>query len=208
MQTSTEATRTPLSPDDVLELLREGNARFRGGKRADRNLLEQVRDTSGGQWPMAAVLGCIDSRVSPEVVFDQGVGDIFSARIAGNFLNDDLLGSLEFACHVAGAKLIVVLGHSHCGAVKGACDRVELGHLTQTLSNILPSVDAVSTPSDPAERTSSNPAFVDSVARENVRRTVAKLTERSDVLRAMVDAGTLRVVGAMYDVESGDVELM
>ena len=208
MQTCTQETRAALSPEDVLRELQKGHARFREGGRADRDLLAQVRETCDGQWPMAAVLGCIDSRVSPEVIFDQGIGDIFSARVAGNFLNDDLLGSLEFACHVAGSKLIVVLGHSHCGAVKGACDHVELGFLTHTLANLQPAVDAVKSPSDPADRTSANAGFVDAVARENVRRTVHALRERSDVLRELAEAGSLLIVGAMYDVTSGDLELL
>ena len=156
--------------------------------------------------PFAVVLSCIDSRTSAELIFDQGLGDIFSVRIAGNFLNDDILGSMEFACHVAGAKLIVVLGHSHCGAIKGACDRVELGLLSGMLRKIQPSVDAVTEPVDAAERSSANVGFVDAVARDNVKRSAQGILERSDVLRTMHEAGTIEVVGGMYDVVSGSVD--
>jgi len=160
------------------------------------------------QWPFAVILSCIDSRVSAELVFDQGLGDIFSIRIAGNFVNDDILGSLEFGCKVAGAKLVVVLGHKHCGAIKGVCDGVELGHLTGMLAKLKPAMDAVSTPVESARRNSSNDVFVQAVARKNVDLTVENVLERSDVLRAMLDAKEIEVVGAMYDVETGEVELL
>ena len=175
---------------------------------ADRDLLEQVQDTRGGQWPFAAVLSCIDSRVSSELIFDQGIGDIFSVRIAGNFANEDILGSLEFSCKAAGAKLIVVLGHKHCGAVKGACDGVELGNLTQMLAKLQPAVNSVSEPSDASQRNSKNGDFVQAVAVSNVRMTIAKILEGSPVLREMQDAGEILVVGGMYDVESGTVEFL
>lgn len=154
------------------------------------------------------MLSCIDSRVPAELVLDQGVGDIFNIRIAGNFLNDDILGSLEFACCVAGAKLIVVMGQSACGAVKGACDNVELGHLTGMLKKIRPAIDAVDSPREPENRCSANADFVESVARENVRRTVAGIAERSEVLRELRDTGAIEIVGAMYDVSSGSVEFL
>ena len=206
MHAHTHETRKNLSPDDALEILREGNGRFRANLRANRNLLQQVNETTAGQWPFAVVLSCIDSRTSAELIFDQGLGDIFSIRIAGNFLNDDILGSMEFSCAVAGAKLIVVLGHSHCGAIKGACDHVELGLLTGMLQNIQPAVDAISLPAETDQRTSANGDFVDAVARENVRRGVDGIVKRSDVLREMRDSGKINVVGGMYDISNGGVE--
>jgi carbonic anhydrase len=189
-------------------MLREGNGRFRANLRANRDLLQQVNETRAGQWPFAAVLSCIDSRTSAELIFDQGLGDIFSVRIAGNFINDDILGSLEFACRLAGAKIVVVLGHSRCGAIMGACDGVELGHLTGLLEKIRPAVDGVPNPSDPSSRTSADAGFVDAVARENVSRGIKTILERSSVLHEMQAAGAIDVVGGMYDVGSGEVEFL
>lgn len=206
MHAHTHESQEKLSPAEALRILKEGNQRFCANLKANRDLLQQVSETSEGQWPFAVVLSCIDSRTSAELVFDQGLGDIFSVRIAGNFLNDDILGSMEFSCRVAGAKLIVVLGHSQCGAIKGACDNVELGLLTGMLKNIQPAVDAVSSPSDPKERCSANAGFVDSVARENVRRTMEGITKRSDVLREMQDHGSIEIVGGMHDISTGAVE--
>ena len=208
MRTHTAATRDLLTPSAALQILKEGNERFRANLRANRNLLQQVNETRDGQWPFAAVLSCIDSRTSAELIFDQGLGDVFSIRIAGNFLNDDILGSLEFACHLAGAKIIVVLGHSKCGAINGACDGVELGHLTGMLAKIKPAVAAVPHPIDPTERTSKNSEFVDAVARENVRRQVAAIPERSEVLRKLLDASKIDVVGGLYDIATGEVEFL
>jgi carbonic anhydrase len=208
MHTHTLETRDRLTPADALQILKDGNARFCSNLKANRNLLQQVNETSEGQWPFAVVLSCIDSRTSAELIFDQGLGDIFSVRIAGNFVNDDILGSMEFACHAAGAKLIVVLGHSKCGAIKGVCDGVELGLLTKMLQNLQPAVDAVSSPKDPALRRSSNDDFVEDVARENVRRTVAEVPARSEVLRKMLDQGAICLVGGMYDVETGAVHFL
>jgi carbonic anhydrase len=206
MHTSTQQTREPLTPADALQILKDGNARFAGNTRANRDLLQQVNETSGGQWPFAVVLSCIDSRASAELVFDQGVGDIFSIRIAGNFLNDDILGSMEFACQVAGAKLIVVLGHSHCGAIKGACDGVELGNLTGLLAKIQPAVEGVTEPRAAAERTSANGAFVEAVSRKNTELALEGIPLRSEVLRSLRDDGSIAIVGAMYDITSGIVE--
>ena len=202
------SSQATIDPARAIALLKEGNARFLAAKGADRNLLQQVDETSGGQWPFAAVLGCIDSRVSAELVFDQGIGDLFSVRIAGNFANADILGSLEFACKVAGSKVIVVLGHSSCGAVKGACDSVELGNLTQMLGKLKPAVDSVAEPSDPSERGSHNAAFVQAVAEANVGATIEHILAESEVLREMKEAGEIDVVGAMYDVASGRVDFM
>ncbi|MCI0454864.1 MAG: carbonic anhydrase [Candidatus Dadabacteria bacterium] len=191
------------TPDQALALLKEGNERFVSGKMLKRDLMAQVRATAWGQYPFAAVLGCIDSRVPPEFVFDQGIGDIFSARVAGNFADTDIIGSLEFATRIAGAKLIVVLGHTECGAIKGACDNAQLGNLTQTLSNILPAVYAVRDVQ--GERNSKNNAFVQQVTEANVRLNVQALTDRSTVMQGLVKQGQLKVVGAMYDVSTGRV---
>lgn len=208
VHTHTKEIRESLSPADALQILKDGNERFSGNLKANRNLLQQVNETRDGQFPFAAVLSCIDSRTSAELIFDQGLGDIFSVRIAGNFLNDDILGSLEFACHVAGAKLIVVLGHSRCGAIKGACDNVELGHLTGMLRKLTPAVEAIVDPVDPALRTSHNEEFVDAIAVENVRQVVASIPVRSRVLHEMRFADKIDIVGGFYDVTSGSVEIL
>ena len=199
----TAETQAALTPADVLQLLKDGNARFLAGEPLERNFLEQVRQTAGGQYPMAAILGCIDSRVPHEIVFDKGVGDVFSARVAGNFVNTDILGSLEFAAAVAGSKVIVVLGHTECGAVKGACDNVELGNLTSTLANIAPAVYAVDDIEGP--RSSANKDFVHEVAHTNVDLTVQNMVDRSPVIRGLVESGDLVVIGAMHDVSTGEV---
>jgi carbonic anhydrase len=204
--TQTAASQKALSPDQALALLKEGNARFVAGNMQQRDWSAQVAATASGQYPHSVILGCVDSRVPPEVVFDQGIGDIFSARVAGNTINTDLLGSMEFAAAVAGSRAIVVLGHTSCGAVKGACDGVELGNLTQTLSNISPAVYAVR--DIPGERSSKNAAFVDAVAHENVRMTVDNILERSNTLSDLVAQGKLKVVGAMYDISTGKVTFL
>jgi len=201
-------TQAAMTPSRALELLREGNQRFQDSRFAERDLRQQMRDTADGQWPYAAVLGCIDSRAPAELVFDQGLGDLFNVRIAGNIVNEDILGSLEFACKAAGAKLIVVLGHQSCGAVMGACDGVELGNLSQMLNKLEPAIAAVKEPEDPGQRTSRNAGFVHAVAVENVRQSRAAVLDRSEVLRAMKAAGQIDVVGAMYDLESGAVEFL
>jgi carbonic anhydrase len=195
-----------MTPEQALSALKDGNERFVNGKMLQRNLMAQVRATAAGQYPFAVVLGCIDSRVPPELVFDQGIGDIFSARIAGNFANTDIIGSIEFAAKLAGAKLVVVLGHTECGAIKGACDNAQLGSLTQTLSNITPAVYAVKDVCD--DRASTNKAFVQKVADENVRLTVQALTERSAILKDLVAGKRLKVVGAMHDVATGRVSFL
>ena len=204
--TQNSESQASMTPDRALELLIEGNRRFTEDQRENRNLLQQVAATTGGQWPYAAVLSCIDSRVSAELVFDVGIGDIFSARIAGNVANEDLLGSLEFACKLAGSKLVVVLGHTHCGAVKGACDGAKMGNLTTLLSKLQPAVDAISEPSDAGQRNSGNKAFVQAVATKNIQLTVQAIRDRSDVLREMEEDGDIKIVGAMYDIETGAVE--
>lgn len=188
--------------------MKDGNARFLNNQKADRNLLEQVSDTSKGQFPFATVLSCIDSRVSSELIFDQGIGDIFSVRIAGNFVNTDILGSMEFACKLAGTKVIVVLGHTSCGAVKGACDHAELGNLTSMLGNIAPAVDAVTEPADASQRNSGNIDFVNTVAEKNVQLTIDRIIAESEVLAEMLKSGEIEIVGAMYDVGSGTVTFL
>jgi len=192
-----------VTPDRALRVLQEGNARFVDGKSVNCDLLAQVRATAGGQAPFAAVVGCIDSRVPPELVFDQHIGDIFAARVAGNFVNTDIIGSLEFATRIAGAKLIVVLGHSECGAVKGAVDDARLGNLTATLANIRPAVIKVKAIEGP--HTSGNKRFVQAVADQNARDAAAMLVTRSDVLRDLVDQGQLKIVSAMHDVGTGRI---
>ena len=199
-------SQAEMTPASALEALRAGNDRFLAGQATERNLMQQVEQTTGGQWPFAVVLSCIDSRAPAELLFDQGIGDVFNIRIAGNFANEDILGSMEFACKVAGAKLILVLGHTACGAIKGACDSVELGNLTGMLKKLRPAVDATAEPSDPAQRTSANAAFVDDVARNNVEQTKANIVERSQLLREMLDDGEIGIAGAIYDVRSGKVD--
>ena len=205
-ETQTKQTQAATTPQKALQMLKEGNARFVNNRMVKRNLMRQVKKTAGGQFPFAAIVGCIDSRASNELIFDQGIGDIFSARIAGNFVNDDILGSLEFACKVARAKLIVVLGHTECGAVKGACDDVVMGNLTQTLANIKPAVTAVS--GYESDRSSKNNAFVQAVTDKNVVLTVHRIRERSPILRDMVNKAEIGLVGAMYDVHTGKVRFV
>ena len=167
--------------------------------------MNQVKQTSTGQYPFATVLSCIDSRVSSELIFDQGIGDIFSVRIAGNFVNEDILGSMEFACKLAGTKLVVVLGHTACGAVKGACDHARLGNLTALINKIEPAVEAVTEPTDESQRNSSNIDFVNEVAKKNVYMTIDNIRESSQVLKEMEDAGEIEIVGGMYDIKTGEV---
>lgn len=204
MRTLTRELRDTLTPTAAIEVLRKGNERFVNNLRANRNLLQQVNDTSAGQHPLAIVLSCIDSRTSAELIFDQGLGDIFSCRIAGNVLNDDILGSMEFACKVAGAKAVVVLGHTKCGAIMGACDGVKMGNLTGLLHKVDEAI-ALETETT-ADRTSKNPQFVQRVAEQNVLLVKRQVMERSPVLAAMISQSELALVGGMYDVDSGAVE--
>ena len=198
-----KARQDAVSPDQALQMLQEGNARFVNGRSVNCDLLVQVKATADGQAPFAAVVGCIDSRVPPELVFDQQIGDIFAARIAGNFVNTDIIGSLEFATKLAGAKLIVVLGHTECGAVKGAIDDARLGNLTATLANIRPSVIKIRSVEGP--QTSKNKKFVQAVADQNAKDAAAMLTARSEVLRDLVAAGKLKIVSGMHDVATGKI---
>jgi carbonic anhydrase len=205
MRTQNKETQGHLTPQRALDILLEGNKRFVNNLKANRHLLKQVNETSTGQFPFAAVLSCIDSRTSAELVFDQGLGDIFSIRIAGNCVNEDILGSMEFACKVAGSKLILVLGHSKCGAIKGACDDVRMGNLTALLTKLRPAVDDTATS---GTRNSGNAAFVEDVALRNVQLAMEQITQRSPILKEMVENGEIMIAGAMYDVENGQVELV
>ena len=208
MMTQTKESQMSLDPYGAITLLKEGNTRFVNQKMANRDLIQQVKETTSGQYPFATILSCIDSRVSAELVFDQGVGDIFSARVAGNIVNDDLLGSMEFACKLAGTKVIVVLGHTACGAVKGACDDAKMGNLTILLSKIQEAVQSVKEPENPELRNSKNLDFVNAVAEKNVALTIQNIRNRSNVLKDMEDAGEIKIVGAMYDIADGKVHWM
>ena len=199
-------TQSAITPSRAIELLKEGNARYTSGNMTERDLNLQQSQTSGGQWPFAAILGCIDSRVPSELIFDQGIGDLFNARVAGNFSNKDILGSLEYSCKVAGAKAVVVLGHSACGAVKGACDGVELGNITSMLANLKPAIDAVTDETE--NRTSSNGAFVQKVVESNVHLTVEDIRRDSPTLKEMEDNGEIVIAAAVYDVASGKVDFI
>ena len=207
MKAHTKETQAAISPNKAIDLLKEGNQRFQSNKEVDRNLLAQVSDTSTGQYPFATILHCVDSRVSAELVFDQGIGDIFSIRIAGNFVNEDILGSMEFTCKLAGTKVIVVLGHTACGAVKGACDDAKLGNLTTLLEKLKPAVEAVSEPADTAKRNSANIDFVNNVAEKNVYMTIDNIRERSAVLKDMEAQGEIKIIGAMYDIKDGSITI-
>jgi carbonic anhydrase len=205
MKAHTKETQATTTPQLALEFLREGNQRFVSNLKVNRDLLQQVNQTREGQWPFATILSCIDSRTSAELIFDQGLGDVFSIRVAGNVVNTDILGSMEFACNVAGSKLLVVLGHTSCGAVKGACDHVELGNLTELLSKIQPAIYQESSVLDPSLRNSKNRPFVESVARLNVQRSVKAVVERSFILEQMIENKQIGVIGAMHDIETGVV---
>jgi len=203
MRTQTREIQANLTPRKAFDILRHGNERFVSNLRFNRNLLQQVNETSDGQHPFAIVLSCIDSRTSAELIFDQGLGDIFSARIAGNVLNDDILGSMEFACKVAGAKLIVVLGHFRCGAIKGACNHVEMGHLTGLLNKISPALHSVH---ESGHGDCEPDELVERVAMENMRHQMRAIVERSPILEQLLRDGQIGIVGGMYSVENGTVE--
>jgi carbonic anhydrase len=199
----TQETQASTTPQRALEFLREGNLRFVKNLKANRDLLQQANQTRDGQWPFATVLSCIDSRTSAELIFDQGLGDIFSIRIAGNIINTDILGSMEFACSVAGSKLLVVLGHTRCGAIKGACDHVEMGNLTELLAKLQPAIYQERSFLDPAQRNASNAAFVENVTRINVHRSVKAVIERSFILEQLVEEEKIGVVGGLHNLETG-----
>jgi carbonic anhydrase len=199
----TKSTQAAMTPESALAELKAGNARFVAGHPLKRDLPADVKATASGQYPYAVVLSCLDSRQPIEIVLDQGIGDIFSARVAGNVLNDDILGSMEFACKLSGSKLITVIGHSNCGAIKGAIDDAQLGNLTGLLGKIKPAMDAV--PADVQPRTTKNHDFVDDVSEANVRLVMQQIRERSPVLKEMLDNGQIGLVGGMYDLSTGKV---
>ena len=203
MKTLTKEMQDEITPAMAIELLKEGNKRFVNNLKVNRNLLQQANETSDGQHPFAVILSCIDSRTSAELIFDQGLGDVFSIRIAGNIINEDILGSMEFGCKVAGSKIIVVLGHTKCGAVKGACDHVEMGNLTALLSKIQPAVYDEKTVTD--NRNSGNKDFVEKVASINDKRSVNSIIERSPILKEMIEAGRIAVIGGNHDITTGIV---
>lgn len=205
--TTTKAEQQAMTPDQALARLKEGNRRFLAGTSVAQDFPGQVKISGEGQYPFATVLSCIDSRTAPEQLFDLAIGDAFAPRIAGNIVNADILGSMEFATAAAGSKIIVVLGHTHCGAVKGSCDSVELGNLTGLLGKIRPAVDATKDIGG-GDRSSKNDAFVDAVAHNNVKMTVAAIRSGSSVLADLEASGKIKIVGAMYDVETGAVEFM
>ena len=198
-----KAKRDAMSPDEILQLMKKGNQRFRQGRRESRDFLAQQRKTAKGQYPAAVLLTCIDSRAPAETIMDLGIGDIFNCRVAGNIANEDILGSMEFACKVAVAKVVLVMGHTACGAIKGAIDNVELGNLTGLLAKIKPAVKATTYS---GARTASNYEFVDAVARTNVGLTTADIRSRSPVLRELETSGAIKIAGAMYDLQNGAVD--
>jgi len=204
MKTLTKEMQNAITPTMALNLLKDGNKRFVNNLKINRNLLQQANDTSDGQHPFAVILSCIDSRTSAELIFDQGLGDIFSARIAGNIVNEDILGSMEFGCKVAGAKIIVVLGHTKCGAVKGACDNVALGNLTGLIEKIKPAVNQETTTTE--NRTSSNANFVENVAELNVSLSVKNILLKSPIIAEMVKNEEITIVGGVHDISSGEVK--
>ena len=205
MKAHTKETQAAMTPELSLQALKDGNQRFINTTQVVRDLKAQVDATSNGQYPFATVLHCIDSRVSAEHVFDQGIGDLFSIRIAGNFVNEDILGSMEFACKLAGTKVLVVLGHTACGAVKGACDHARMGNLTALINKIEPAVDAVELPEDESMRNSSNISFVNTVAAKNVEMTLNDIRDKSEILKEMEANGDLIIIGGMYDISNGKV---
>jgi carbonic anhydrase len=205
MITQNRETQDKTTPELALQFLKEGNRRFLKDASIERDYHYQIAQTAGGQFPFAVILSCIDSRIPTEIIFDKGIGDLFNARIAGNIVNEDILGSMEFACKVAGAKLILVLGHTSCGAIQGACDHAELGNLTGLLGKLKPAVEA--TPdTGSSDRSSANKSFVDAVARKNVELTIEQIKEKSPVLKEMLENGEIGISGAMYKIDSGEVE--
>lgn len=204
MYKHSKESQSTLTPEMALQYLKEGNSRFVNNLRANRDLLSQVNATRDGQYPFATVLSCMDSRTSVELIFDQGLGDIFSIRIAGNVLNHDILGSMEFGTKLAGSKIIVVLGHTQCGAIKGACDDVHLGNLTQLLEKIKPAIDS-ETATAAENRTGKNPEFVKNVTENNVRHVIGQLKAESTIIAELADSGAIKIVGGLYHLETGAV---
>jgi carbonic anhydrase len=206
MRTHSKETQAELNPDLALEILKEGNDRFVKNLKANRNLLQQVNDTAQGQFPFATILSCIDSRTSAELIFDQGLGDVFSIRIAGNILNEDILGSMEFATKVVGTKIIIVLGHNKCGAIVGACNNVELGNLTALLNKVKPAIALEKETTE--NRTGSNVRFVDNVTTNNVIHTIERIRRESPIILDLENTGAIKIVGAIYNVDNGRVNFL
>ena len=200
-----KSQRDKLTPDDIIAMMRKGNERFRRGEESPHNYLEQQEVSAKGQYPAAVILSCIDSRAPAETIMDLGIGDCFNARVAGNIANEDILGSMEFACKLAGAKVVLVMGHTSCGAIKGAIDNAQLGNLTGLLAKIRPAVEATEYS---GERSAKNYGFVDAVARKNVELTMADIRQRSAVLAEMQTSGAIKIVGAMYNIQTGVVEFL
>jgi carbonic anhydrase len=200
--TQNKETQDNITPALALEILKQGSGRFLNNSMLNRNFYEQIEATTEGQWPFAAILSCIDSRVPTETIFDQGIGDVFNVRVAGNIINPDVLGSLEYACKVAGSKLVVVLGHTGCGAVKGACDNVELGNITGLLAHVKPAINATE---EPGDRSSSNTSFVSKVIDKNVELMIERIKDESPILKEMAEQHEIAIVGATYDVSSGNI---
>jgi carbonic anhydrase len=201
----TKAQRDRMTPDEIIQLMKKGNERFRKGEKTTQNYLAQQRASAKGQYPAAVILSCIDSRAPAETIMDLGIGDVFNARVAGNVANDDILGSMEFACEVAGAKVVLVMGHTACGAIKGAIDRVQLGNLTGLLAKIQPAVDGTTYQ---GERSAKNYAFVDAVARKNVELTTAEIRTRSAIIAGLESRGAVKIAGAMYNLETAVVDFL
>jgi carbonic anhydrase len=199
----TKEQRDKMTPDEIIQQMKAGNERFRTGKPQHRDLMSEAKATAKGQYPAAIVFSCIDSRAPAELILDFGIGDIFSGRVAGNIVDEDILGSMEFSCKVAGSKVVLVMGHTACGAIKGAIDKVQLGNLTALLAKIRPAVEATQYT---GERSAKNYAFVDAVARKNVSLTIANIREKSPVLRGLESAGSIKIAGSMYNLETGIVE--
>lgn len=204
-QTLTKEERDKATPDEIIARGKKGNERFRTGKRMDRDLLQEQKNTAKGQHPAAIVLSCIDSRAPVELILDLGIGDTFNSRVAGNIANEDVLGSMEYACALSGSKLVLVMGHTACGAIKGAIDKVQLRNLTGLLENIRPAIDATQ---HDGPRVSSNAAYVTAVARKNVELTMAGIRAKSAVLKDLEDQGRIKIAGAMYSVDTGIVEFL
>ncbi|CAM4449699.1 MAG: Carbonic anhydrase 2 [Legionella sp.] len=203
MKTISKEDLSKITPDQAIDLLKKGNERFINNLRYNRNFLQQVNETAEEQFPFASILSCIDSRTPAEFIFDQGLGDIFSIRIAGNVVNDDIIGSLEFACKIAGSKLIVVLGHTNCGAIKGACDEAQLGYLTQLLDKITPAIEQETSFKD--NRNGANSAYVTEVTKINVDNSIKIILEKSSILRELISKKAIKIIGGLYDIGSGEV---
>lgn len=204
MRTHSKETQSSLTPQLALDILKEGNDRFMNNLKANRNLLQQVNETAAGQFPFATILSCIDSRTSAELIFDQGLGDIFSIRIAGNILNEDILGSMEFATKVVGTKIIVVLGHTKCGAIVGACNHVEMGNLTTLLKKVQPAIEKEIVTKE--NRDGSNASFVNNVTSLNVQLTIDRIRKESPIVAELEQEGKIKIIGGLYDVETGKVD--